>query len=73
MGGGQMAHWVLKTSETSETKARIDLNPGCKFKFVNSQETYKKRLMILGHEGTLQGPFFPIVPWNEHCWVHFGV
>ena len=48
MGGGQMAHWVLKTSETSETKARIDLNPGCKFKFVNSQETYKKKIDDFG-------------------------
>ena len=37
--------------------SRIDLKPGCKFKFVHGLETLSKKMMIVGHEGTLAGPF----------------
>ena len=42
---------------TSGTECRIDLKPGCKFKFVVCLETYLKKLVSLDHEGTLEGPF----------------
>ena len=35
-----------------------------KFKFVHCLETYLKRLISLGHEGTLSGPFLQRVPRN---------
>ena len=52
-----MAHRGLITLHLG-TKSRIDFKPGCKFKFVHCLETYLKKLMILGHEGTLQAPFY---------------
>ena len=57
----------------SGTKGRIDLEPGCKFKFVRCLETYVKILVSLDHEGTLEGPFLSRVPWNLPRRVHFGV
>ena len=61
-GGG--GNWPIENQNSyiSETKCPIDLNPGCKFEFVRCVKVYLKRLIILGHEGTLQGPFLPRVP-----------
>ena len=39
-GGGQICPPVGKTLNISGTKSRIDLKPGCKFKFVVCLETY---------------------------------
>ena len=39
----------------SGTEFPIDLKPGCKFKFLCYLETCLKKMIILGHEGTLQG------------------
>ena len=48
-----MAHRVVKT-----LYLWIILKPGCKFKFVCCLVTYLKKMIILGHDGTLQGPYF---------------
>ena len=59
-------NWPIenKNSYISGTECPIDLKPGCKFKFVRCLETYLRTSPILGHEGTLQGPFLGRVPWN---------
>ena len=49
---------------SSGTECRIDLKLGCKFEFVRWLETYLKKLISLGHEGTLPGPFLPRVLRN---------
>ena len=47
-GPGHLAHRVKK-NYFSGTKSRIDLKPGCKFKFVVCLEFYLKRLVRLDH------------------------
>ena len=42
----------------TESLATHCLKHGCKFKFVRCRETYLKKLITLGHEWTLLGPFF---------------
>ena len=56
-GGG--GNWPLGNIKAfiSVNKCRIDLKPGCKLKFVRCPETYLRKLIILGNEGSLQGPF----------------
>ena len=41
--------------------------------FVRCLETYLKKLISLGHEETLPGPFIPWVPRNLPRWVYVGV
>ena len=48
-GGGQICPPVEKTLNISGTKSRIDLKPGCKFKFVVCLETYLKKLVRSDH------------------------
>ena len=55
-----MAHRDLKPY-SSGTKSRFELKSGCTFKFVPCLETYLKKMMTFGHEGTQQGPFLPRV------------
>ena len=50
----------------SGTKGRIDLKPGCKFKFVRCLETYVKKLVSLDHEGTLEGLFYQGSPEKKN-------
>ena len=56
-GGG---NWLIENQNSyiSGTDCPIDLKSGCKFKFVSCLETNLRTFTILGHEGTLQGPFF---------------
>ena len=59
-----MAHRVLNTLPCiSGIKSQINLKPECKFNIASCLETYLKKMMILGHEGTLQGPFYQGSPW----------
>ena len=58
-GGGRNHHPLSEIRDCSGTECPIDLKPGCKFKFVRCLETYLKKLISLGHEGTLPGPFLP--------------
>ena len=60
--GGAKWPTGFEKSYFSGTKGRIDLKPGCKFKFVRCLETYVKKLVSLDHEGTLKGPFLSGVP-----------
>ena len=50
----------------SGTKGRIDLKPGCKFKFVCCLETFVKKLVRLDHEGTLEGLFYQGSPEKKN-------
>ena len=50
-------HPLSEIRDCSGTECPIDLKPGCKFKFVRWLETYLKKIISLGHEGTLRGPF----------------
>ena len=63
-GGGGNHPSLSEIRDCSGTECLIDLNPGCKFKFVRCLETYLKKLISLGHEGTLPGPFLPRVLRN---------
>ena len=54
------------------TKSRIDLKPGCKFKFGFYQKVYVKKLPIWSIEGH-EGPFSPRVPKNQPHRVHLGI
>ena len=42
---------------TSGTEYRIDLKPGCKFKFVVCLETYLKKIGSIGPMSVPDGPF----------------
>ena len=48
-GGGADLPPLGKTLYISGTKSRIDLKPGCKFKFVVCLETYLKKLVRSDH------------------------
>ena len=67
---GSKTSWNQNLQNTKEIRdcsgaeCPIDLKPGCKFKFVLCLETYLKKLISLGHEGTLPGPFLPRVLRN---------
>ena len=64
-GGRGRKHTPLSENrDYSGTKCTIDLKPGCKVKFVRCLETYLKELIILGHGGTLLGPFLQTVLRN---------
>ena len=63
-GGGGNHHPLSEIRDCSGTECPIDLKPGCKFMFVRCLETYLKKLISLGHEGTLPGPFLPRVLRN---------
>ena len=56
-GGANMPQ-RFSNAYSSGTESRIDLKPGCKFKFVRCLETYVKKLVSFDHEGTLEGLFY---------------
>ena len=49
-------------SETRNCSRTERLKPGCKFKFVRCLETYLRKVISLGHGGTLPGLFIPKAP-----------
>ena len=53
------ANWRIKnqTDFIFGTEYRIDLKPGCKFKFLHCLDTYIEKYVSLDHEGTLEGLF----------------
>jgi len=57
-GGGANLPHRFSNAYSSGTEIRIDLKPGCKFKFVRCLETYVKKLVSFDHEGTLESLFY---------------
>ena len=52
----------FSSAYSSGTECRIYPKPGCKFEFVRCLKVYEKKLTNLDPEGTLEGPFLPMVP-----------
>ena len=53
---------VFSNAYFSETECQIYPKPGCKFQFARCLKVYEKKLTNLDPEGTLEGPFLPMVP-----------
>ena len=62
-GGADNHPPLLENCNFSGPECLIDLKPDCKFKFFHCLGTYLIKLISLGIEGSLFGPFFKNDYW----------
>ena len=72
-GGCQICPPRIQKGYISGTKYKIDLKPGCKYKFFYFLAVYVKKITNLGHGMTLEGIFSQRVPKNQPHRVHLGI